>query len=373
MKYIGLDELIEQGRAIQKGLKYVEPGCNVIRMFDVYELSDRNQYFNWKECVIRFLQKYCKDDVDRFINYSNEFEKSQHYLPAYLSNMVGLLEACKAVPSKEIEQLNQVNTLDTELESLHDLEWNYLNFVHSVNDEVNTTEAIEAFHRWHASASVLFDKCFYTSDEDWTKFQDIDGSVNGYGLRHEYDKIYTSYQKLLNRVKERRNLKGAMARCMNPVSPEHKQTEKINIFISYSHADKKWLDRLEKHLKALKRFFSDIEYWDDNKIKGGDKWKQEIEKAIEKANVAILLVSTDFLASDFVATDELPPLLRKAEEEGTRILPLIVSPCAFTLSELSEFQAINDPNKTLADLGTEDAAIERVYLNLIDIIRDLLD
>lgn len=366
---LSLDNLIEEGRAIQEGLTYVDPGYNVIRMFDVYELSDSNRYFNWKECVIRFLQKYSKDDVDRFICYSNDFEKSQHYLPIYISNMVGVLEACKAIPSRELENFNQFNALDSELESLHNLEWNYLNFVHSVGDEVNTSDAIEAFHRWHAAASVLFDKCFYPSEEDWVKFQDIDGSVNGYGLRHEYDKIHTSYQKLFNRVKERRNLKVTVPRSIKYATLKQKQPEGINIFISYSHADKKWLHRLEKHLKALKRFFSNIEYWDDTRLKGGDKWKQEIGKAIEKANIAVLLVSPDFLASDFVATDELPPLLRKAEEEGTRILPLIVAPCAFSLSELNEFQAINDPNRTLADLGTDDAAVERVFLKLIDNIK----
>lgn len=367
-----LVSLIEQGRIIQSGLKYVDPGYNVIRTFDVYELADRNQYFNWKECVIRFLKMYSKDDVDRFIGYANDFEKSQHYLPAYISNMVGVLEACKALPSRAIEQLEQQGTIENELESLHNLQWNYLNFVHSPSDEVNSSDAIEAFHRWHAAASVLFDKCFYPSDEDWMKFQDIDGSLNGYGLKREYDKIYTSYQKLLSRVKEGRNVKGAISRRVGVETSKQTKAEKINIFISYAHADKKWLDRLEIHLKALKRYFSDIEYWDDTKLKGGDKWKQEIEKAIAKANVAILLVSTDYLASDFVASDEVPPLLRKAEEEGTRILPLIVSPCAFSLSELHEFQAINDPNKTLADMASNEAAVERVYLDLIENIRDLI-
>ena len=60
------------------------------------------------------------------------------------------------------------------------------------------------------------------------------------------------------------------------------------------------------------------------KLKGGDKWREEITKAIDKANVAILLVSTAFLASDFISSDELPPILRKAQDEGTIVLPLIV-------------------------------------------------
>lgn len=372
MKHLSLDELIEQGRAIQKGLTYVEPGYNVIRMYDAYKLSDRNQYFNWKECVIRFLQLYSKNDVDRFIGYANEFEKNFHFLPIFISNMVGVLEACKALPSREIEFLNQTNAFEEELKTLHNLEWDYLNFVHSTDDVINSNEAIEAFHRWHAAASVLFDKCFYSTDEDYQKFQDVEGGVNGYRLKSEYDRVYTSYQKLFNRVKERRNLKNIVVSRTSSESSNHNKKGKLNIFISYSHADKRWLDRLEVHLKALKRYLSDVEYWDDTKLKGGDKWKQKIEQAIAKANVAILLVSTDYLASDFVATDELPPLLQKAEKEGTRILPLIVSPCAFTLSELHEFQAINDPNRTLADIVSDEAAVERVYLELVDDIRGLL-
>lgn len=332
MGLLSLEALIEEGRTIQKGLKYVEPGYNVIRMYDVYELQDRNQYFNWKECVIRFLHMYSKNDVGRFIGYANEFEKNLHYLPAFISNMVGVLEACKALPSMEIKQLSQNNALECELEALHNLEWDYLNFVHSVEDEVNSSEAIESFHKWHAAATILFDKCFYSTDEDYQKFQNIEGGANGYVLKREYDRIYTSYQKLLNRVKEGRNVKSVVTRPANSETFDHKKSAKLNIFISYSHADKKWLDRLEVHLKALRRYLSDVEYWDDKKIKGGDNWKQEIEKAIAKANVAILLVSTNYLASDFVATDEIPPLLQKAEKEGTRILPLIVSPCAFSLS-----------------------------------------
>ena len=86
-----------------------------------------------------------------------------------------------------------------------------------------------------------------------------------------------------------------------------------------------------------------------------------------------MLVSTAFLASDFITNDELPPILRKAEEEGTRVLPLIVSPCDFEDSELGEFQAINSPDRTLADLGDNEAAVERVYLELNKEIKNLLE
>ena len=65
-----------------------------------------------------------------------------------------------------------------------------------------------------------------------------------------------------------------------------------------------------------------------------------------------LLVSADFLASDFITDNELPPLLKNAEERGTRILPLIVKPCRFARDKnLRHFQAINDPKQPLALLS----------------------
>lgn len=74
--------------------------------------------------------------------------------------------------------------------------------------------------------------------------------------------------------------------------------------------------------------------------------------------MAILLVSADFLASDFITDNELPPLLKNAEEKGTRILPLIVKPCRFARDKnLRHFQAVNDPKHSLALLRQGDQEV----------------
>ena len=120
-----------------------------------------------------------------------------------------------------------------------------------------------------------------------------------------------------------------------------------NVFISYSHTYVEFLDRLLVHLKPLEKN-NQLELWVDTRLRAGDKWKKEIEKALERANVAILLVSADFLASDFITDNELPPLLRNAEERGTRVVPLIVKPCRFTRDKnLRVFQSVNDPKRAL--------------------------
>jgi hypothetical protein len=99
-----------------------------------------------------------------------------------------------------------------------------------------------------------------------------------------------------------------------------------------------------------------VERWDDTRIKPGMKWRVEIKKALDDAQVAILLVSANFLASDFITNNELPPLLKAAEIEGAIILPIILNPCkvAFNMSELEPFQSINSPDTPLSGMNEYD-------------------
>jgi hypothetical protein len=145
------------------------------------------------------------------------------------------------------------------------------------------------------------------------------------------------------------------------------EPKRSSVFISYSHEDVVWLERLRVHLTPLVRE-NKIEIWDDTKITPGAKWHEEIKKALAHAKVAVLLVSADFLASDFIATDELPPLLLAAEDEGATILPLILSPSGFLTTEsLAQFKAINDPERPLIDLSKGEQ--ERILVKLTEAIR----
>lgn len=113
----------------------------------------------------------------------------------------------------------------------------------------------------------------------------------------------------------------------------------------------------------------EVNLWDDTRIQAGDKWREEIKKAIAAAKVAILLVSTDFLASDFINENELPPLLHSAKEKGMVVLPLILKPCRFDRTEsLSQFQAVNDPKKPLIKLN--EAEKEEVLVKLANSVED---
>lgn len=130
--------------------------------------------------------------------------------------------------------------------------------------------------------------------------------------------------------------------------------DRPQVFISYSHRDKEWLERLRVHLKPLQREAL-LEVWDDTRIAAGQRWREEIQKAIETATVAVFLVSPDFLASDFIHGEELPPLLEAAERRGMTILLLLVSPCWFEQATwLSRLQTVNDPRRTLLQMTRDE-------------------
>jgi hypothetical protein len=121
-------------------------------------------------------------------------------------------------------------------------------------------------------------------------------------------------------------------------------------FVSYSHADAKYLIRLQVHLAPYQRTMK-VDVWDDTRITPGVRWKEEIKQAMTLARVAILLVSADFMASEFIAQNELPPLLEAAKQQGTLVVSVILSPCAFEWSELACYQSLNAPSSPLIKMS----------------------
>ena len=152
----------------------------------------------------------------------------------------------------------------------------------------------------------------------------------------------------------------------------NKSLGKTRIFISYSHIDSEWLDRVKVHLKSLYFENNKLEVWDDTRILSGSKWKDEITNALKTCKIAILLVSAYFLASDFIINEELPTLLQNAETKGTKILPLIIHPCRFLNNKsLSKFQAVNDPKNPLSKLTLSEQ--EEILLKLTNDVESYLD
>lgn len=119
------------------------------------------------------------------------------------------------------------------------------------------------------------------------------------------------------------------------------------VFICYSKQDSKWLEALQKHMKPLLRLKL-LPIWDENKIKPGQERLDEIKHAIALAKVAVLLVTPDFLASDFIAEQQLPTLLNAAENDGLTILWIAIRTSSYQATEIERYEPLNDPSKPLA-------------------------
>jgi TIR domain len=148
--------------------------------------------------------------------------------------------------------------------------------------------------------------------------------------------------------------------------PTHQRN---SVFISYSRSDKKYLDELQTHLAYYERAGT-ITYWDDTKIRAGDRWRDVLDKALQSAKIAIFLVSADFFASDFIAKEEMPPLLAAAKRGELTVLSVILSACSFNDSDLSKFQATNLPSSPLNQMPRGKRAI--VWHKVIKDIKDTL-
>ncbi len=100
------------------------------------------------------------------------------------------------------------------------------------------------------------------------------------------------------------------------------------VFISYSHKDEDWKNRLLPHLGILERS-GRVTIWNDRKIDPGGMWFGEIKGVMAEAAVAVCLISADYLDSDFCNKEEIPYLLERREKAGMVIIPVFLRPCFF--------------------------------------------
>jgi AAA+ ATPase superfamily predicted ATPase len=142
------------------------------------------------------------------------------------------------------------------------------------------------------------------------------------------------------------------------------------VFISYCHKDEAEKEALLTHLRVLEKGAGIIEVWSDDQIGGGETWMATIDKAVLRARVAILLVTANFLSSDFVLRQEVPALLKRSELDGVRVIPVIAKACAWkTVGWLAAMNArpknglpvwgsgASQPDEALAAIASEVAAI----------------
>ena len=127
----------------------------------------------------------------------------------------------------------------------------------------------------------------------------------------------------------------------------------LSIFISYAHADEADKDRLLSELSIFQRNGL-IKAWDDRQIDGGDEWRTEIVQAMDRCDLALLLVSRHFLDSEFIQSVELGHLLGRRKTDRIRVVSLILAPCQWTsVNGIGELQALPRDAKPLKSFSEE--------------------
>jgi tetratricopeptide (TPR) repeat protein len=146
----------------------------------------------------------------------------------------------------------------------------------------------------------------------------------------------------------------------------------LALFISYSHKDDDLRAKLEAHLSLLKRQ-NVFDVWQDRRIGAGREWEGEIDSALERANVVLLLVSSDFLASDYCYDKEMMRALQRHEQGSARVVPVIFRPCDWQSSPFGKLQALPRDGQPVIGYPNVDTALTEVAVALRAIADEMRD
>jgi hypothetical protein len=135
-------------------------------------------------------------------------------------------------------------------------------------------------------------------------------------------------------------------------------TTPMELFYSYSHVDEPLRKELEKHLSLLKR----QEYltgWHDRDISAGTEWQQEIDTHLTRANIILLLVSPDFMASDYCYDSEVKRAIERHQAGEARVIPVILRPVDWQGALFGGLQALPKDGTPVTLWPDRDAAFYR--------------
>lgn len=129
----------------------------------------------------------------------------------------------------------------------------------------------------------------------------------------------------------------------------------VEIFVSYSHKDERYRIALGTHLGSLKRQRR-IKQWHDRKILPGEQWARAINHALDRCEIVLLLISADFLNSDYCMGVELKRALERHRSGTARVVPIIVRPCDWLHSQFAALQALPRDGRPITKWGNQDEA-----------------
>src|SRR6266568_1087976 len=144
----------------------------------------------------------------------------------------------------------------------------------------------------------------------------------------------------------------------------------VEVFYSYAHEDEAFRNELEKHLSLLRRQGL-ITAWYDRLILSGTDWAQAIDEHLERASVILLLISADFLASDYCYGIEMKRALERHQANEARVIPILLRPVDWNSAPFGYLQALPTDAKPITTWRNRDAAFTDVAAGIRRVIEDL--
>ena len=149
---------------------------------------------------------------------------------------------------------------------------------------------------------------------------------------------------------------------------EVQKKRKVKVFFSYAHADETYKNELNKHLSPLKRS-EKIEAWNDEELLPGSSFDDEIKQKLEQSDIIILLISSDFINSDYCYEIEMQNAMTRAERDECYVVPVIVRACLWKETPLRNIIALPKDGKPVK--GYED--MDEAYLEVAEGIEKIVD
>ena len=155
--------------------------------------------------------------------------------------------------------------------------------------------------------------------------------------------------------------------CGEALRPETRP-EPISVFYSYSHKDEDLRAELEAHLAALRRSGL-IQDWHDRKVLPGQNWDQQIDKYLQSATVILLLISADFLNSNYISNVELKTALERQRAGDAVVIPIILRPVLWkVIPEIAQLQALPEDAKPVTEWPSHDAAFVSISEGILAVV-----
>lgn len=141
----------------------------------------------------------------------------------------------------------------------------------------------------------------------------------------------------------------------------------LRVFYSYADEDEKFHQQLEKHLSSLKRA-GRIESWDARKIKPGDPVQEQIDQNLERADIVLLLISSDYMASDTLWTQQMQRAMQLRDERGTQVIPIYLRPIHTSDAPFETLDSLPRNKQAISTRENQDEAFAEIARELDELL-----